>query len=109
MKKVLLCAVVCFLPMLAVAGGYAVTITRTVSFTATTSSTLALSKNTARMYLIIQNLSSDQNITVAFGGASNTGIVIPPGGNYEPNKGIWDDVYIRSASGSQSVVILEGQ
>lgn len=52
---------------------------------------------TKRIYLLIQNTHATQNLYIAFGTASavNSGIRIPPGGNYELNTTIpQDDIHL---------------
>jgi hypothetical protein len=73
-------------------------------------STQYLPQNGLRTYLIIQNNGS-VNIIVKFGSVqtSTEGLVIVPGGNYEPIWAPANSVYIESASSSASVTIVEGQ
>jgi hypothetical protein len=78
--------------------------------TATTTSTLALSGNTLRNYLIIQNRGT-VSIYVALGSAHSGGqffIEIIAGGNYEPFRVPREALYIKAATGTAAVTIIEG-
>lgn len=77
--------------------------------TATTTSTKYLENNSLRNYLLIVNKGS-VTIYVKFGSASTgtDGVPIVAGGNYEPFEAPIDSVYIKSSSGSQPVLIFEG-
>lgn len=94
----------------AFAGVFAVTINQFITTNATSTSTKVLDTDTKRNYLLIQNNGSE-NITVKFGQVQTggEGVVIPPGGNYEPYKGIVDSVWIWTLNTPQAVVILGGQ
>lgn len=70
--------------------------------------TLFSDANPARAYLLVQNNGS-VNIQIGFLKSSNPGIIIPPGGNYEPIKTPVDAIYLVSGTASQSVLIVEGQ
>lgn len=76
---------------------------------ATVTSTLRLAANKNRKYLIIINNGS-QTVYVKMGSAHTTteGIPIVAGGNWEPIQTPIDSVYLKSASGTQSVSINEG-
>jgi hypothetical protein len=73
-------------------------------------STQYLPANTLRTYLIIQNAGA-VNVIVKFGGVQtgSEGVVIGPGGNYEPIKAPANSVYMISASSTASVTLVEGQ
>ncbi len=86
--------------------GFAVDITEGVSGMATSSPFIALAANNNRNYLLIQNLGSS-NLSVSFG-SSSVGILIPAGGNFEPEKGIRSKITVSSTLGSQSYAILGG-
>jgi hypothetical protein len=60
-----------------------------------------------RNYILIQNTGA-ANLYVGFGlnPTQNNGLVIVPGGNYEPLKVPQNDIYIASASGTVSGVIV---
>lgn len=73
-----------------------------------TVNTLFSKPNPARAYLLIQNNGS-ANIQVGFAKSTNPGIIVPPGGNYEPTKTPIDGVWLSSGSASQSVLVVEGQ
>lgn len=91
------------------AGGFAVFKQQQIVVSATVTSTKFMDQNTNRNYLLIQN-NGATNVTVTFGAAQSgsEGIVIPPGGSYEPIKAFWDAVYLKAASGTDSVVLIEG-
>jgi hypothetical protein len=73
-----------------------------------TTSALAVGANSNRVFLLVQNNGS-ASVTLAFGGASSNGIVIPAGGAFEPTFAPSDSIYLVSGSASQSVIIVEGQ
>jgi len=77
--------------------------------TVTTTSTQYLALNISRAHLIVQNNGST-NVLLKFGSAhsASEGLVIIPGGNYEPNIPPTAAIFLKSASGSNSVVIIEG-
>lgn len=78
--------------------------------TATTTSTLVLSKNLDRKYLLIQNNGATA-VSVKFKSAhvAAEGLVIPAnGGSYEMLKAPTDVVYLKASAGTDSVVIVEG-
>lgn len=85
-------------------------ITVQTNTTATTTSTKLVNANTARNYLIIQNLGAT-NVLVKFGSAhsASEGITIFPGGNYEPFMVPTGDIYFKAASGTPAIVIIEGE
>ena len=80
-------------------------------FTATTTSTAALSVNMNRGYLLIQNsCASTANITVVLRAqeSGSNGIQLSPCSSWEFDKVPTNSVWIKSASGSQPVIIVEG-
>jgi hypothetical protein len=81
-----------------------------VTVTVTGTSTQVLAANSLRSYLIIQNNGS-QNAIIKFGSAQTgtEGIVIIPGGNYEPIWAPANSVFAISASSTTSLTILQGQ
>lgn len=81
-----------------------------VAFSATTTSTQALTYNTYRRYLIIQNRGA-ASIYVKFGAvhSGTEGLEIVGGGNYEMLTPPFNSVWIVAASGTQSVVLYEGR
>ncbi len=91
------------------AGGFAVFKQQQIVVTATVTSTKFMDQNTNRNYLLIQN-NGATNVTVTFGAAQtgSEGIIIPPGGSYEPIKAFWDAVYLKAASSTDAVVLIEG-
>lgn len=98
-----------FIGSLTYAGGFSVFKQQQIVVSVTGTSTKFLDQNSARNYLLIQN-NGAANITVTFGAAQtgSEGIIIPPGGSYEPIKGFYDAVYLKSASGTVSTVLVEG-
>lgn len=74
-----------------------------------TSSALVLAANPDRKYLVIQNTSAI-SVYVKFGSAHSgtEGVLITAGGNYEPNEVPTDSVYAKSASGTPTLNIVEG-
>lgn len=80
-----------------------------VTVTVTATSAKFLDTESGRDYLLIVNKGSN-TIYVKFGShvGSGEGIPIPAGGNYEPYDAPDDAVYMKSASGSQSVEIVRG-
>ncbi len=98
-----------FIGSLTYAGGFSVFKQQQIVVTATVTSTKFMDQNTNRNYLLIQN-NGATNVTVTFGAAQNgsEGIIIPPGGSYEPIKAFWDAVYLKAASGTDAVVLIEG-
>lgn len=113
MKHVLLFLCLFFASTVFAAGGASQTNTKIVTqttITATTTSTLVLAANSYRQYLLIQN-NGATDIIVKFTSvqSSTEGFVIPAGGgSYEMNKPATDAIYLRSASSTDSVRILEG-
>ena len=79
------------------------------TLTATVTSTKALSRNEARVYLLIQNTGA-QTIIVKFNSVQSAleGIQIPAGGNYEPLIAPKDAVYVETASATSGFTIMEG-
>lgn len=81
-----------------------------VSFSATTTSTLALAKDNARKYLLIQNTGAN-DILVKFDSAhsASEGIKIIAGGNYEPLIAPTSAIYIKTSSSTSTVSIVHGR
>lgn len=76
----------------------------------TVTSSQFMAANSLRSYLIIQNTGTS-NILVKFQSASvNTadGLLIPAGGAYEPIDAPTQAVFIRSVTGTNSAVIIQG-
>ena len=80
----------------------------TVSVTST--SALVFPPNGKRNYLILSNTGSAA-VIIKFGSvqSANEGLTIPAGGNYEPNKAAANAIYAKTATGSSTLVIVEGQ
>lgn len=80
-----------------------------VPVTATVTSTKVLDANSLRSYLIIQNTGS-VSVIVKFNSVQSgtEGIVIPAGGNYEPILAPGGSVWLRSASSTAAVTLLQG-
>jgi hypothetical protein len=77
----------------------------------TATSTAIRPKNSLRTYLIIQNIGA-LPVVVKFGSIQDDatdGVVIPAGGNYEPFLAPANSVWIRTASSTSTVVLIEGQ
>lgn len=80
--------------------------------TATTTSTQILAAESSRRYLIVQNQDAAISITVKTGSASSSasdGVIVPAGGSYEAGQAPVDSVFIRSASGTPAVVVIQGR
>lgn len=94
----------------AFAGGFSVSINSLVTASVTGTSTMVMPTDPYRNYLLIQNLGTG-SVIVKFGSAqiASEGITIIGGGAYEPIKGIFDSVYMKSSTGTQSVVIMSGE
>lgn len=77
--------------------------------TATTVSTSVAAAEPSRGYLLIQNKGA-VNVYLKFGSAHSgtEGILIVPGGNWEPPQVPTDAIYLKSASSTAVVQILEG-
>lgn len=76
--------------------------------TATTTSTVALAENKERRYLLIQN-NGAVTVYVKFGAAHSgtEGVWIIAGGNYEPFQAPLESIYVKSASSTAAVTIIE--
>lgn len=109
MKAFLVPVLFLLAPSLASAALVGNTLKSQLSVNLTTASTLELPANISRAYLLIQNLGTDF-VLVKFGSAisSTEGIQIVPGGNYEPNSPSLSAVYMKSNSGTQPIMIIEG-
>lgn len=72
----------------------------------------ALGANKNRTYLFLQNNSAGTNMRIGFSSANrNNGILVAPGGFYEPNTAPTSDVYVYFdgvATGRSELVIVEG-
>lgn len=109
MKHFFISLFIFFSGCFAVAGGFAVNLSSMVSQDATVTSAKYLDSNPKRNYLLIQNNGS-ASVIIKFGSAhsGSEGIVIAAGGNYEPIKPMRESLYIKSSTGTQAVVVLEG-
>ncbi len=78
--------------------------------TVTTGSTKEMDENLLRKYLLIQN-NGTTNVIVKLAStqSGSEGVVIVPGGNWEPSKAPTSALYMKSASSTDSVLIIEGQ
>jgi hypothetical protein len=92
----------------AYAGNYSVNIYSQKNVTAGITPTILIQANQVRQYLLIQSNGS-ANVSVSFANCSNPGILIPPGGNYEPIKAEMDSICMSSVSAGQTVLVVEGQ
>lgn len=73
-------------------------------------STKVLNQNPYRQYLLIQN-NGAATVSLVFGAADSggNGVIIPAsGGSYELIRPSTDSVYLNASSGSNSVIIIEG-
>ena len=79
--------------------------------TATVTSTQVLAANPLRTYLIIMNQGNTNNVIVKFGSVQSgtEGVVIPPGGSYEPLLAPGNAVFLRSAASTSAVTLIQGQ
>lgn len=74
------------------------------------SSSLVVSALSNRKCLLIVNKgSATVYITFASGGGATDGVPIPAGGNWEPTVVPFNAIYARAASGTQTVLVVEGQ
>lgn len=106
MKKVLLLSGIL---VMSLCGAEQVTLKTQTIVSATGTSTLLLAANQRRKYLLIINNGSAT--VYAKGGSihsSTEGVPIVAGGNWEPFQTPTDAIYLKSASGTQSVSIIEG-
>ena len=103
----MLIAVAILAPLQSFAGPLKVFVQK--EYSAGTTSALALAENQSRKYLLIQNKGS-QDVYLKFVGASSSteGVKIIAGGNYEPILVPINAIYLKSASGTQTVTIIEG-
>jgi len=85
------------------------TIVTQTEFSATTASALALAKSNGRLCLIVQNKGAT-NVYVKFDSShtGTEGIVLVPNGSWEPSSVPNNAIYIKSASGTDTVTIEEG-
>lgn len=82
-----------------------------VVVTATTTSTQVMAANQNRIYLLIQNKGA-VGVIVKAGATIQTaheGVLIPSGGNYEPEVAPTNAIWIESASSTSAVTIVQGQ
>jgi hypothetical protein len=80
-------------------------------FTATTTSANALSVNQSRGYLMIQNSCASTDfisVNLMLKDTTGTGIQIQPCSSYEFDKVPTNSVWLKSNSGSQTALIIEG-
>lgn len=81
------------------------------TFSATTTSQMVLGVNLSRGYLMVQNsCASTANVSVNLRSqeTAGTGIQIAPCGAYEFASTPTNSVWIKSASGTQTVIFIEG-
>lgn len=71
--------------------------------------TQVLAVNTKRNYLMIHNKGSE-SILIKFGStiSASEGLLLPAGGYYEPMKAPRTSVYIKATTGTQTVLVIEG-
>lgn len=76
---------------------------------ATTTSAKVLNADLERKYLLIQNRGVDSiYLKIESAHSGTEGIVISAGGNYESEMPIYNEIWLKSASGSQPYEILTG-
>lgn len=92
------------------AGGFAVSQSGLNQYVATVSGGQIVAADQLRTYILIQNL-GNQTVLASFGSpvSGSVGVNIPAGTSYEPIKGFVDAVYVKSVSGSQNVLVLQGR
>jgi len=80
-----------------------------VLVTATATSTLVMTPNASRTYLIIVNTGS-QPVIAKFGSPQTAleGIPIPAGGSYEPIQAPANGVWLETASSTSTVTLIQG-
>lgn len=99
----------CFVT-LALAGGFSVASSGLTTITVATSSIQLVAADQQRNYILIQNTgATNLIIKMVTAQTGSEGIIIPPGGSYEPIKAYRDAIFGKSASGSNSVTIIEGR
>lgn len=99
-----LLSTVCF------AGSFYFSVSNQAVVSVTGTSTQFLPFNARRAYLLIQNNGSDYVILkIATVQSGTEGIIIAAGGNYEPIKAPQEAIFMMSNSGTQSVLVVEGQ
>lgn len=77
--------------------------------TATTSSTKILNVNNLRQYLIIQNQGAVGVYVSTATQTASQGILIPPGGSYEPEEAPINAIYVETASSTAALIVIQGQ
>lgn len=79
-------------------------------YTLSTSSVLKLAANRNRTYLLIQNQDATIIVTANAGAAqsSGNGVQISGGGNWEPISAPSGAIYLKAASGTPVVEVIEG-
>lgn len=96
-----------------IAFGNAVVLGPPHTATITTVSTLVVTKNAKRAYLLMQNQSGTIPVIVKPNTvqSASEGIVIPPGGNYEfpATNGPSNAFYIKTSSSTAAFTWVEGQ
>lgn len=80
-----------------------------LAVTATTTSAKALDINNKRKYLLIQNKGAvTVYVSVATQPASQ-GIQLAAGGSYEPNEAPINEIWVKAASSTADLVIIQGE
>lgn len=80
----------------------------TLQVTATTTSTKILNVNNARTYLIIQNIGSNNVIVNTATQGGTQGLIVPPGGAYEPINAPINEIWVKSVGGSSNITVIQG-
>lgn len=110
MKLLLILAIVMTSSIVTAAGfNEQFTLNQQVAVSVTGTAALVLSQSMRRGYLMVQNNGS-QTVYVKLGStiSGSEGIVLIAGASYEFTTAPTDSVYMKSASGTQSVVVIEG-
>ncbi len=90
----------------------AVTFLPLVQTTATVTSTKVMAANGKRIYLLIVNTGAVAIVvkpSSTIQSSATDGITIPAGGNYEPIQAPTNDIWIRTASSTASITVVQGQ
>ena len=88
----------------------AVSFSSPVMTTATVTSTQVMAANGFRTYFLLVNNGSNA-VIIKFGSVQTAGegIVVPPGGSYEPIEAPSNSVFVETLTGSSSITLIQGQ
>lgn len=95
----------CSIPAFALSGGQWVQSTVSVNSTGVKAANIKI----GRVYLLIVNKGSS-TIYIKIDGipSSSQGIPVPAGGNFEPQYPPYNEIWIKTSSGTQDVEVVEG-